>query len=191
MFGSDHWTVDPDLWVCAKGLAAGYWPIAMVGMNRRIASTFAERDVDFVHGHTFENHAVGCAAALAVLEQVRAPGFVDGIAEKGETLRQKVRAFPDDLPISVVRGQGMLLGIQLGYDGRPFDPADAAATRVVQAAEARGLMLYPAADATGFGHDKLIISPPYVIGDAEIDTVIERFELALRDARLDTLVRPP
>jgi adenosylmethionine-8-amino-7-oxononanoate aminotransferase len=52
-------------------------------------------------------------------------------------------------------------------------------------------MLYPAADATGFGHDKLIISPPYVIGDAEIDTVIERFELALRDARLDTLVRPP
>jgi hypothetical protein len=42
-------------------------------------------------------------------------------------------------------------------------------------------MLYPAADAAGFGHDKLIISPPYVIGDAEIDTVIERFELALRD----------
>jgi adenosylmethionine-8-amino-7-oxononanoate aminotransferase len=188
MFGSDHWTVDPDLWVCAKGLAAGYWPIAMVGMNRRIASTFAERDVDFVHGHTFENHAVGCAAALAVLEQVRAPGFVDGIAEKGETLRQKVRAFPDDLPISVVRGQGMLLGIQLGYDGRPFDPADAAATRVVQAAEARGLMLYPAADATGFGHDKLIISPPYVISDAEIDTVVERFGLALRAARLDRLV---
>ena len=31
MFGSDHWTVDPDVWVCAKGLAAGYWPIAMVG----------------------------------------------------------------------------------------------------------------------------------------------------------------
>ena len=187
MFGSDHWAVDPDLWVCAKGLAAGYWPIAMVGMSRRIASAFAERNVDFVHGHTFENHAVGCAAALAVLEQVRAPGFVDAIAAKGETLRRKILALPDELPIGVVRGQGMLLGIQLGYEGAWFDPADAAATRVVQAAEARGLMLYPAADATGFGHDKLIISPPYVIGDAEIDTVIERFELALRDARLDTL----
>ena len=33
MFGSDHWAVDPDLWICAKGLAAGYWPIAMVGMS--------------------------------------------------------------------------------------------------------------------------------------------------------------
>jgi adenosylmethionine-8-amino-7-oxononanoate aminotransferase len=191
MFGSDHWTVDPDLWVCAKGLAAGYWPIAMVGMNRRISSAFADRDVDFVHGHTFENHAVGCAAALAVLEQVRAPGFVDGIAAKGETLRQKILALPDELPISVVRGHGMLLGIQLGYGDAHFDPADAAATRVVQAAEARDLMLYPAADATGFGHDKLIISPPYVISDAEIDAVIERFELALRDARLDTLADAP
>ena len=190
MFGSDHWTVDPDLWVCAKGLAAGYWPLAMVGMNRRISSAFAERNVDFVHGHTFENHVVGCAAALAVLEQVRAPGFLDGIAARGEALRQKVLALPDDLPIGVVRGQGMLLGIQLGRGDARFDPADAAATRVVRAAEARGLMLYPAADATGFGHDKLILSPPYVIGDAEIDTVIERFELALRDARLDTLLRP-
>ena len=63
MFGSDHWAVDPDLWVCAKGLAAGYWPIAMVGMSRRIASAFAERNVDFVHGHTFENHAVGLRRA--------------------------------------------------------------------------------------------------------------------------------
>ncbi len=90
----------------------------------------------------------------------------------------------------MVRGQGMLLGIQLGHDDGYFDPADAAATRVVQAAEARDLIMYPAADPTGFGHDKLIISPPYVIGDAEIDTLIERFELALRDARLDTLRSP-
>lgn len=187
MFGSDHWSVDPDLWVCAKGLAAGYWPIAMVGMGRRIAEAFAERDVDFVHGHTFENHAVGCAAALAVLEQVRAPGVLDGIAAKGAALRERVLALPDGLPIAVVRGQGMLLGIQLGYgDEARFDPADAAATRVVQAAEARGLILYPAADATGFGHDKLIISPPYVIGDGETDALIERFALALRDARLVT-----
>jgi acetylornithine/succinyldiaminopimelate/putrescine aminotransferase len=113
---------------------------------------------------------------------------VDGIATKGEGLRRKILALADELPIAVVRGQGMLLGIQLGYGNSFFDPAEAAATRVVQAAEALGLMLYPAADATGFGHDKLIISPPYVISDAEIDTVVERFGLALRAARLDRLV---
>ncbi len=45
-----------------------------------------------------------------------------------------------------------------------------------------GDTLVEVADATGFGHDKLIISPPYVISEAEIDTLIERFELALRDA---------
>jgi adenosylmethionine-8-amino-7-oxononanoate aminotransferase len=164
----------------------------MVGMSARVAAAFAEREVDFVHGHTFENHAVGCAAALAVLEQVRAPGFVDAIAATGEALREKLLALPDDLPVAVVRvvrGQGMLLGIQLGYGDARFDPAAAAATRVVDAAQARGLMLYPAADATGFGHDKLIVSPPYVIEDAEIDTLVERLELALRDARLDTLPR--
>jgi adenosylmethionine-8-amino-7-oxononanoate aminotransferase len=187
MFGSDHWSVDPDLWVCAKGLAAGYWPIAMVGMGRRISSAFEERNVDFVHGHTFENHAVGCAAALAVLEQVRAPGFLEGIAAKGERLRERILALPDELPIKVVRGQGMLLGIQLGHADAHFDPAAAAATRVVQAAERRDLMLYPAADPAGFGHDKLIVSPPYVISEAQIETVVERFEQALRDARLDVI----
>jgi adenosylmethionine-8-amino-7-oxononanoate aminotransferase len=184
MFGSDHWDVDPDLWVCAKGLAAGYWPIAMVGMSGRIAAAFADRNVDFVHAHTFENHAVGCAAALAVLEQVRAPGFVDAIAAKGAVLRERVLALADELPIQRVRGAGMLLGIQLGYGDGHLDPADAAATRVVQAAEAHGLLLYGAADPTGFGHDKLIVSPPYVITEAEIDTLIERLALALADARL-------
>ena len=118
MFGSDHWAVDPDLWVCAKGLAAGYWPIAMVGLNRRMASAFADRDVDFVHAHTFENHVVGCAAALAVLEQVRAPGFVDGIATKGETTAPEGPGAPGRAP-----DQG---GARAGHAAR--DPAGLLAT---------------------------------------------------------------
>lgn len=184
MFGSDHWDVDPDLWVCAKGLAAGYWPIAMVGLHRRVADAFAEREVDFVHGHTFENHAAGCAAALAVLEQVREPGLLDAVAAKGERLAERIRALPG---VRTVRGQGMLHGVQLGFEGARLDPAAAAGTRVVQCAQERGLMLYPAADATGFGHDKLIVSPPYVTTDAQLDLIVERLELALRDARLDAL----
>ena len=189
MFGSDHWGVDPDVWVCAKGLAAGYWPIAMVGLSARIAATFADASVDFVHGHTFENHAVGCAAALAVLEQVREPGFVESVAAKGEVLRDRIGSLPSDLPIGVVRGQGMLLGVQLGGEGAWFDPRDAVAMRVVQAAQERGLMLYPAADATGFGHDKVIVSPPYVTSEAQIDRIVELLEGALRDARLDALAQ--
>jgi hypothetical protein len=188
MFGSDHWGVDPDLWVCAKGLAAGYWPIAMVGLNRRVASAFAERNVDFVHGHTFENHAVGCAAALAVLDQVRAPGFVESVAAKGELLAERLRGLPEELPVAAVRGQGMLLGVQLGFDGAWFDPRDGAAMRVVERAQDLGLMLYPAADAAGFGHDKVIVSPPYVTTERQIDRIVELLERAIGDARLDTLV---
>ena len=181
MFGSDHWGVDPDLWVCAKGLAAGYWPIAMVGLHRRVAAAFAERGVDFVHGHTFENHPAGAAATLAVLEQVRAPGMLASIAAKGELMRERLSALPG---VRVVRGQGMLLGVQLGVAGAAFDPADSVALRVTDRAQARGLMLYPAADATGFGHDKLIVSPPYVTSEEQIDRIAELLGLALRDARL-------
>jgi adenosylmethionine-8-amino-7-oxononanoate aminotransferase len=190
MFGSDHWAVDPDLWVCAKGLAAGYWPTAMVGLNGKVASAFAEREVDFVHGHTFENHPVGCAAALAVLEQVRAPGFLDSVAAKGDLLRSRILRLPQELGVRVVRGQGMLLGLQLGFEGARLDPSDAAATRVVQCAQELGLLLYPAADAKGFGHDKLIVSPPYVTAEAQLDLIVERLALALRDARLETLALP-
>lgn len=190
MFGSDHWGVDPDLWVCAKGLAAGYWPTAMVGLGGRIASAFAERRVDFVHGHTFENSPVGCAAALAVLEQVRAPGFLESVAAKGERLRSRILQLPRELGVAVVRGQGMLLGLQLGLDGARLDPSGAAAARVVQCAQELGLLLYPAADATGFGHDKLIVSPPYVVSESQLDLIVERLSLALREARLDTLAQP-
>ena len=122
MFGSDHWTVEPDLWVCAKGLAAGYWPIAMVGMSGRIASAFADRNVDFVHGHTFENHAVGCAAALAVLEQVRAPGFVDGIATRGETLRAEAPGAPGRPPDQGRARAGHAARDPAGPRGKPLRP---------------------------------------------------------------------
>ena len=160
MFGSDHWAVDPDLWICAKGLAAGYWPIAMVGMSRRIASAFEERNVDFVHGHTFENHCTGCAAALAVLEQVRAPGFVEGIAAQGRDAAGEGPGAARRAPDPGGARAGHAARDPAGLRRRRLRSRRRRRARVVQAAEARGLILYPAADATGFGHDKVISPRP-------------------------------
>ena len=191
MFGSDHWAVDPDVWVCAKGLAAGYWPIAMVGMSAadRVGVRGAQRRLR-PRAHVREPCGRLRRRAWRCSSRCAPPGsWTASRPREKHCVRSSWRCRPSSRSRSCA-GRACCSGSSSASPTPNFDPADAAATRVVQAAEARDLMLYPAADATGFGHDKLIISPPYVISDAEIDTVVERFELALRDARLDTLVAP-
>ena len=164
MFGSDHWGVDPDLWVCAKGLAAGDRPLAMVGMNREIASAFAGAQRRASSTRTRLRGPCGGERRRAGRPppSIRAPGFVEAIAAEGEALREEAL---DAARRGARCARGARAGMLLGDSGR--DALTRPSTRhgvvrhaVARAAEARGLMLNAPADPTGFGHDKLILFAP-------------------------------
>jgi acetylornithine/N-succinyldiaminopimelate aminotransferase len=159
LFGYQHEGFVPDLMTMAKGLGGGV-PIGALLASPEAAALLTPG----LHGTTFGGNPLACAAALAVTDQVLAPGFIARVAERGEQLAGGLRRL---FPPGAVRGRGLLLGVQLEQE-----PAT-----LVAAARAAGLIVGPA------GNKTLRLAPPLIITAAEVDEVIERLAAALAQCR--------
>lgn len=184
-FGMDHWGVAPDIIVTAKGLSGGYVPLGAVLVSERVEQAFAEAGTRFTHGYTYMQHPVTCAAGLAVLRIIERDRLVQNAAVQGERmfaqLDEKVAPHPF---VGDLRGKGLLAGIELVADRetkRPFAPEARVTQQLLNAALARGIMLYPCASGDGPHSDQVLLSPPLTVSADEIDLIVERLALALRD----------
>jgi predicted acetylornithine/succinylornithine family transaminase len=141
--------VRPDIVTMAKGLGGGF-PIG--------ACVAAVPDDDQLklseHGSTFAGSPLAAAAALAVLDVVEAPGFLDEVRAKGERLAAGLR----ELPVRDVRGRGLMLACDL-------DGAKQVAERLLF--EQRLVV-----NATGPYTIRFL--PPLTVTEAEIDAALER-----------------
>ena len=123
-FGIDHWGVEPDVIVTAKGLAGGYVPLGAVIMSDAIAETFIGSGSSFVHDFTYGAHPVACAAGLAVLRIIERDRLVENAAVQGEYLFRRLRELADSQRlIGDIRGKGLLAGIELVADRSTGTPA--------------------------------------------------------------------
>jgi adenosylmethionine-8-amino-7-oxononanoate aminotransferase len=175
-FGCDHWGVRPDILVAAKGAASGYWPLGLAVASRQVQRTISTRG--FTHGFTYSHHVVGAAAGRAVLRILRERDLVAAAESQGKRLRTGLQARLDGHPaVGDVRGLGLLVGVELvaGRTGRtPFARAQRVTERVVAAARRRGLLVYSSTGHAGAGDgDLLLLGPPLVITDAEVDETIQ------------------
>jgi L-2,4-diaminobutyrate transaminase len=150
-------------------------------VGERIWEVLCERSAQFQvlnHGFTYSGHPLGTAAALANVEVLEQDNLVPQAAERGQYLLGQLRARVGNHPlVGDVRGVGLMCGVELSAH-RPsrtaFDPSLRVAARVFDAAAERGLLVrgLPTNDTVAF-------SPPFVVSEAEIDTMIGRFSLAL------------
>ncbi|HLX64516.1 MAG TPA: adenosylmethionine--8-amino-7-oxononanoate transaminase [Planctomycetota bacterium] len=136
----------PDIVCLAKGLTAGVLPLSAVlatdEIYNQFLGTFAERKT-FFHGHTFTGSALGCAAALAALDELTKPGFLETLRAKTVpafwTMLDALRAHPH---AGNVRGRGMMAAIELcRSDRNDYDGTERGGLAVVLAARARGVNL--------------------------------------------------
>lgn len=104
MWAYEHWQLEPDIVVTAKGLSGGVYPITATLMTRKLHSVFDRHP--FAHISTFGGAEPGCAAALTVLDVVEAPGFLDRVTELGTRFARGL----DGLPFAV-RQLGMMMGL--------------------------------------------------------------------------------
>jgi acetylornithine/succinyldiaminopimelate/putrescine aminotransferase len=107
MWAYQHWDLDPDVIVTAKGLSGGIYPITATLMTPEVHAIFDEEP--FIHVSTSGGAEPGCAAALAMLEIVESPGFLDHLA----TLGERFEAGLSDLPFTL-RRLGMMMGFAFG-----------------------------------------------------------------------------
>jgi len=154
-FAAEHWDLRPDLVVTAKGLTSGYFPLGAVLIGQRIGAML--EGVAFRHGFTYNGHPTGCAVALENLAIIEREQLVPRAARLGERLLAGLREL-EQLPAVVeARGFGLMAGLELDVD----DAAELA-DRVRDA----GVIVR----ATG---QKLVLSPPLVIEEADLDRIVE------------------
>ncbi len=105
-----HWDLEPDVIVTGKGLSGGIYPITATLMTRELHSLFDEQP--FIHVSTFGGAEPGCAAGLAVLDVIEAPGFLERVADLGGRFESEF----SDLPFEV-RRKGLMMGLGFGVAG--------------------------------------------------------------------------
>lgn len=153
MWAYQHWGLEPDVIVTAKALSGGVYPITATMMTPSVHRVFDEHP--FIHVSTAGGAEPGCAAALAVLDVVEAPGFLDRVAALGD----RFDAGLADLPFTV-RRLGMMMGLA-------FPAPDAGILAAKMLFDAGIFSVYA-------GNDTSVLQflPPLVTSDDEADEII-------------------
>ena len=176
--------VAPDLMAIAKGLGGGFAPVGAVLIGGRVIDSIAQGSGFFQHGHTYIGHPVACAAALAVQRVLKRDRLVERCARQGEELYERLAgAFGEHEHVGDIRGRGLFWAIELVRDRatkEPFDPNLRLAARIKQEAMALGLMCYPMGGTIdGARGDHVLLAPPFIVTDEELDLLIERLVAAV------------
>jgi adenosylmethionine-8-amino-7-oxononanoate aminotransferase len=182
--------VAPDLMTIAKGLGGGYQPIGAVLAQTHIVDAFAKGSGLFQHGHTYLGHPVACAAALAVQRVIVRDRLLDAVKARGRGLKERLdAAFRDHPRVGDIRGRGLFWGVELVADRaskQTFDPALRLHARIKARAMSEGLMVYPMGGTIdGRLGDHVLLAPPFIVTDADLDAIVGRLQRAIDGALAD------
>jgi adenosylmethionine-8-amino-7-oxononanoate aminotransferase len=176
-FALDHWGVRPDILVAAKGATSGYWPFGFAAVSNEIFETITGGS-GFVHGFTYSHSPVAAAVAREVLRILETESLVEASATKGEHLQGLAHAaFGGHPAVGEVRGRGLMVGVELVADRdtrEPFPRGARIAEAVVRGARERGVLVYSGTgNANGVDGDTILLGPPFVVTDAELERIVD------------------
>ncbi len=159
LFAYEQLGVTPDIMTLAKALGNGL-PIGAMLTTEEIAASLGVG----THASTFGGNPVAAAAAVAVLREMLAEGFLAGVRERSDYFVARLREIAERFPglATGVRGRGMLLGLVLTERGVGLG------AEIVTRLFARGVLINFA------GNRVLRFIPPLIVGREEIDLLIER-----------------
>lgn len=190
MFGSSKYGIEPDLITVAKGLTSAYVPLSGAIVSKKVSDVLKEgSDIGgmFSHGYTYTGHALGAAAANAVLDVVEGENLVGNARDTGGYFQQKLRdTFADHPMVGEVRGVGLMAAVEFVEDKgskTPFDLDLKVGPRISQAALENGVIVRPMPNQTALG-----FAPPLTVTREEVDDIIDRVKRAVDDVT-DELVR--
>ena len=115
-FAFEHWGVEPDMILIAKGLSGGHVPVGAVLLQKQVfAGVFDRMDKAVVHGSTFAKNDLAMAAGIATLEVLEDEKLVENAAARGRQLMTSLEAMKARYElIKDVRGKGLMIGLELG-----------------------------------------------------------------------------
>jgi putrescine aminotransferase len=168
-FALEHWNVQADVMIFAKGVTSGYLPLSGVMLTRSVHETLKMLKGPLWHAFTYSGHPTACAVGLRNLQILEEEHLVERAAEKGAYLQKRLQDLRAHELVGDVRGLGLIGGVELVRDRatkESFDPALGAARRVCLAALEQGVIFRPLAG------DVIAMSPPFVVTDQQIDQMV-------------------
>jgi 4-aminobutyrate aminotransferase / (S)-3-amino-2-methylpropionate transaminase / 5-aminovalerate transaminase len=174
MFAIEHFGVEPDLITIAKSMAAG---VPMSGVFGRAEIMDAAPDSSI--GGTYVGSPLGCAAGIAVLDEIQSKGLLDRGVEIGERIRARFDEWAGRVDaIGEVRGLGPMLAIEFVTDRASKTPAPDIATAVHEHAVRNGLLLLKA----GIHSNCVRVLVSLVATDEQLAEALDIFEAAVEQA---------
>ena len=180
-FALNHWNVQPDILVTAKGITSAYVPLGLCATTSKIAAHFD--DHYFAHGHTYEAHPMTLAPAVATIHEMQRLGLIERDNKIGAYLGEKLKALSARHPsIGDVRGIGLFWAVELVRDKQTKQPFNTMRDKI----EGKALVVdQVAADAMKRGValqawvSHFVIAPPLIIEESEVDAGVAALDAAL------------
>ena len=181
MFGSQTFDLRPDILTCAKALTAGYLPMSATLVSRAIYDALLAQSDKlgvFGHGYTYSAHPVPAAVALETLRIYEERDIVGHVRKVGPRLQVGLRRLGEHPLVGEARGIGLIGALELVRDKGTranFDPKAGIGAYLVKRAQHHGAIL------RNMAGDVIAFSPPLVITEAEIDSLLASTSRALDD----------
>jgi len=178
-FGFQHYGLQPDLVTMAKGLSSGYLPISATVVSHEIIELLRAKNSEFFHGYTYSGHPTCAAVALRNIEIMEREGLVQRTAEvTGPYFNQALQRLRSHAIVGEVRSLGLIGAVEIvrqpGTNLRFGDKEGTAGPVLRDRCVANGLMVRAVRDA-------IVICPPLIITQAEIDRLVEIFDNSLTE----------
>jgi adenosylmethionine-8-amino-7-oxononanoate aminotransferase len=184
LFACESERVSPDIVTIAKGLGAGFQPVGALLCSATIHDAIAAGSGFFQHGHTYLGHPLAMAVAEAVVRRLTDNTTLPRVREVGALLKARLaETFAEHPHVGDLRGKGLFLALEIVRDRttkEPFAPAHKLHQRIKRNAMALGLMCYPMGGTIdGQNGNHVLLAPPFILQDAQIDELVEKLERAL------------
>ena len=175
-FGFEHLKISPDMVVFGKAVGGGL-PLAGIAASRALMEKWTPGE----HGTTFGGNPVACAAGLAALELIEREGLVERTARIGEAIKCRLKSLMGTHGVSDVRGNGLMIGIELQDD--QGNPDYARAERVKLACRKADLLVLTCGAKIGkadVDNSAIRLIPPLNIPDDSLAAGLDIIVAALK-----------
>ena len=172
-FGATRFGVTPDLMTTAKGLTSGTVPMGAVLASADIYNTFMtgpDGAIEFFHGYTYSGHPLAAAAGCATLDVYTGEGLFDRARAMEDKFADALHSLKGEPNVIDVRNFGLIGAVELEpIEGQPT----ARAMGIFRECFDKGVIIRTTGDTLAF-------SPPLIIEEGEIETIVEAVRTALR-----------
>jgi 4-aminobutyrate aminotransferase len=177
MFGIEHWEVEPDIMVMAKGAANG----APVGIT--IATPEVGDSLKGSHLSTFGGNPVTATAILATIEAIEKRKLVQNAEKMGLYLRDQLNGLKEKYRIiGEVRGMGLIQGMEIVKEKK--EPAPDFVAEIFESTKEQGLLI----GKGGLYGNVIRITPPLTIGKGDIDQAVQIMDRAFEKVQASRTV---